>query len=149
MVWTPLTLLWVAVCRIIAFIKLYHSPGGFMPVNTQLLSFPKTTTNWQNVIFSDEIRFCSETDENLVRSRKRPVEWFKSRNIISPQSTPRNYLETIAYDNRVPLIMLCETFTDQRYVAYVLRSFKDNFLNYALGAIFQEVNDKLFWALAA
>lgn len=56
----------------------------------------------------------------------------------------RNYLEAIAYDNRFPLIIVYEIFTDQRYFEDFLEFHKNLFLHDVLWAIFEEDNVYLF-----
>ncbi|GFV24999.1 transposable element Tc1 transposase [Trichonephila clavipes] len=39
-------------------------------------------TDWQKVVFSDESRFVLETDDNRVRVRRHPGEWYNSSHIF-------------------------------------------------------------------
>ncbi|GFX07775.1 transposable element Tcb1 transposase [Trichonephila clavipes] len=78
-------------------------------------------TDWQKVVFSDESRFILGTDDNRVRVRRRPSEWFNF-----PHTVLRHTARTagvmvwegggIAYDSQSTLIVMRGTLTGQRYV---------------------------------
>ncbi|GFW19955.1 transposable element Tcb2 transposase [Trichonephila clavipes] len=74
-------------------------------------------TDWQKVVFSDESRFVSGTDDNRVLVWRHP-----------------------AYDSRSTLTVMRGTLTGQRYVDDILRPHVGPFLNGLPGAIFQQDN---------
>ncbi|GFW20894.1 transposable element Tcb2 transposase [Trichonephila clavipes] len=74
-------------------------------------------TDWQKVVFSDESRFVSGTDDNRVRVWRHP-----------------------ACDSWSTLIVMHETLTGQRYVDDNLRPHVGPFLNGLQGANFQQDN---------
>ncbi|GFY12499.1 transposable element Tcb2 transposase [Trichonephila clavipes] len=83
-------------------------------------------TDWQKVVFSDESRFVSGTDDNRVRLWRHP-----------------------SYDSRSTLIVMRGTLTDQRYVYDILRPHVGPFLNGLPGAIFQQDNARPLTARVA
>ncbi|GFT38696.1 transposable element Tcb2 transposase [Trichonephila clavipes] len=99
-------------------------------------------TDWQKVVFSDESRFVSGTDDNRVRVWRRPGERYNSPH-CSTSHCPHSWgngLGAIAYDSRSTLIVMCGTLTGQRYVDDILRPHVGPFLNGLPGAILQQVN---------
>ncbi|GFT63946.1 transposable element Tcb1 transposase [Trichonephila clavipes] len=100
-------------------------------------------TDWQKVVFSDESRFVSGTDDNRVRVWRHPGERYNS-----PHTVLRHIVciagvivwGAIAYDSRSTLIEMRGTLTGQRYVDDILRPHVGPFLNGLPGAIFQQDN---------
>ncbi|GFY20072.1 transposable element Tcb2 transposase [Trichonephila clavipes] len=99
--------------------------------------------DWQKVVFSDESRFVSGTDDNRVRVWRRPGERYNS-----PHTLLRHTARTagvmvwgvIAYDNRSTLIVMRGTLMGQRYVDDILRPHVGPFLYGLPVAIFQQDN---------
>ncbi|GFW42351.1 transposable element Tcb1 transposase [Trichonephila clavipes] len=100
-------------------------------------------TDWQKVVFSDESRFVSGTDDNRVRVWRRPGERYNSPHTVLRHTTRRAGVMvwgTIAYDSRSTLIVMRGTLTGQRYVDDIPRPYVGPFLNGLPGAIFQKDN---------
>ncbi|GFV36540.1 transposable element Tcb2 transposase [Trichonephila clavipes] len=98
-------------------------------------------TDWQKVVFRDESRFISGTDDNRVRVWRRPGERYNS-----PHTVLRHTARTagvmvwlaIAYDSRSTLFVMRGTLTGQRYVDDILRPHVGPSLNGLPGSIFQQ-----------
>ncbi|GFX60408.1 transposable element Tc1 transposase [Trichonephila clavipes] len=101
-------------------------------------------TDWQKVVFRDESRFVSGTDDNRVRVWRLPGERYNSPTHTVLRHTARTagvmVWGAIAYDSRSTLIVMRGTLTGQRYFDDILRSHVRPFLNGLPGAIFQQDN---------
>ncbi|GFX72978.1 transposable element Tcb2 transposase [Trichonephila clavipes] len=100
-------------------------------------------TDWQKVVFSDEIQFVLGTDDNRVQVWRRPGERYNSPHTVlrhTARTAGVMVWRAIAYDSRSTLTVISGTLTGQRYLDDILRPHVGSFLNYLPGANFQQDN---------
>lgn len=101
------------------------------------------TSEWHNVVFSDESRFCLSNDSHRVRV------WRRRRDRSNPAATVERHTArqrgvmvwgAIAYNSRSPLVRINGNMTAQRYVDDVIQPVALPFLQGLPNAIFQQDN---------
>ncbi|GBL90241.1 hypothetical protein AVEN_130353-1 [Araneus ventricosus] len=100
-------------------------------------------TDWQNVVFSDELRFDLGTDYNRVQVWIRPGERYNSTHVVARHTTRTAGLMVwgaITYASLSTLIVVRGTLTGQRYVDDILRPHLGPFPNGLPGVSFQQDN---------
>ncbi|GFU52384.1 transposable element Tc1 transposase [Trichonephila clavipes] len=99
-------------------------------------------TDWQKVVFSDESRFFSGTNDNRVRVWRRPGERYNSPHTVVRHTarTASVMVGGIAYDSRSTLIVMLGTLMGQLYVDDILRPHVGPFLNGLPESIFLQDN---------
>ncbi|GBM60918.1 Transposable element Tcb2 transposase [Araneus ventricosus] len=106
------------------------------------------STDWQNVVFSDESRFVLGTDDNRARVWRRAGERYNSTHVVARHTACTAGIMVwgaVTYASQSTLIVARGTLTGQRYVDDILRPF----LNGLPGAIFQLDNARRHTARVA
>ncbi|KFM62353.1 hypothetical protein X975_12310, partial [Stegodyphus mimosarum] len=81
-------------------------------------------TEWRNVVFSDESRFCLSSDNRRIRVCRRRGDRSNSavtEERLTVQQCGIMVWGAIVYDSRSPLVRIQGTITAQRYLDNVLR----------------------------
>ncbi|KFM57547.1 Transposable element Tcb2 transposase, partial [Stegodyphus mimosarum] len=102
-------------------------------------------TEWRNVVFSDELRFCLSSDSRRIRVCRRREDRSNPAVTVERQTARQHGIMVwgaIAYDSRSPLVRIQGTTTDQRYLDNVLRPVAIPYLQGLLNVIFQQDNDR-------
>lgn len=100
-------------------------------------------TEWRNVVFSDESRFCFFSDSHRIRVwRRRGERSNPAVTVERPTARQRGIMVwgAIAYDSTSPLVRIQGTLNAQRYVQNVLRPVAILYLQGLPNAIFQQDN---------
>ncbi|GFT54369.1 transposable element Tc1 transposase [Trichonephila clavipes] len=100
-------------------------------------------TEWRNIVFSDESRFCFFNDSQRIRVwRRRGERSNPAVTVERPTTRQRGIMVwgAIAYDNTSPLVRIQGTLNAQRYVQNVLRPVEIPYLQGLPNAIFQQNN---------
>ncbi|GFV12374.1 transposable element Tc1 transposase [Trichonephila clavipes] len=100
-------------------------------------------TEWRNVVFSDESRFCFFNDSQRVRVWRRRGERSNSAVTVErPTARLRDIMVwgAIVYDSTSPLVRIQGTLNAQRYVQNVLHPVAIPYLQGLPNAIFQQDN---------
>ena len=100
-------------------------------------------TEWRNVVFSDESRFCLSSDSRRIRVwRRRGDRSNPAVTVERPTARQRGIMVwgAIAYNSMSPLVRIQGTMRAQRYVDNVLRPVAIPYLQGMPNAIFQQDN---------
>ncbi|GFX24790.1 transposable element Tcb1 transposase [Trichonephila clavipes] len=100
-------------------------------------------TEWRNVVFSDESRFCFFNYSQRIRVwRRRGERSNPAVTVEHPTAQQRGIMVwgAIAYDSTSPLMCIQGTLNAQRYVQNVLRPVEIPYLQGLPNAIFQQNN---------
>ncbi|GFU21323.1 transposable element Tc1 transposase [Trichonephila clavipes] len=100
-------------------------------------------TEWRNVVFSDELRFCFFNDSQRIRVwRRRGERSNAALTVERPTARQRGIMVrgAIAYDSTSPLERIQGTLNAQRYVQNVLSPVAILYLQRLPDAIFQQDN---------
>ncbi|KFM57473.1 Transposable element Tcb1 transposase, partial [Stegodyphus mimosarum] len=97
-------------------------------------------TEWRNVVFSNESRYCLSSDSRRIRVwRRRGDRSIPAVTVERPIARQRGIMVwgAIAYDSRSPLVRIQGTMTSQRYLDNVLRPVVITYLQRLPNAIFR------------
>ncbi|KFM59999.1 Transposable element Tc1 transposase, partial [Stegodyphus mimosarum] len=100
-------------------------------------------TEWRNVVFSDELRFCLSSDSRRIRVwRRRGDRSNPAVTVERPTARQCDIMVSgaIAFDSRSPLVRILDTMTAQRYLDNVLRPVAIPYLQGLPNVIFQQDN---------
>ena len=98
---------------------------------------------WQRVIFSDESRFCLDSDDQRVRVWRQRGQRQDERFVVTRHTSRRPGVMVwgaISYDARSPLVFIEGILTAQRYIHEVLQPVALPFVNARPSALFQQDN---------
>ncbi|KFM57799.1 Transposable element Tc1 transposase, partial [Stegodyphus mimosarum] len=100
-------------------------------------------TEWRNVVFSDELRFCLSSDSCRIRVWRRHGDRSNPAVTVErPTARQRGIMlwGAIAYNSRPPLVCIQGTMTAQRYLDNVLRPVTIPYLQGLPNAMFKQDN---------
>ncbi|GFU64282.1 transposable element Tcb2 transposase [Trichonephila clavipes] len=102
-----------------------------------------TAAKWNQVVFSDESRFNLSSDDNRVRVWRPRGKRFNPAFVLQQYTAPTASVMVwgvIAYNTRLPLVLIRGPMTAQRYVHDFLQPHVLPLMQRLLGAIFQQDN---------
>ncbi|GFY06233.1 transposable element Tcb2 transposase [Trichonephila clavipes] len=104
-----------------------------------------TAAEWNQVLFSDESRFNLRSDDNRVRVWRLRGESLNLAFALQQHTAPTEGVMVwgaIAYNTRLPLVLICGTLTAQQYVHDFLQPHVLQLIQRLPGALFQQDNPR-------
>ena len=102
-----------------------------------------TAEEWRRIVFSDESRFCVDTDDRRIRVWRTTGQRTNTNYTIERHTARIGGIlvwGAISYDSRSPLIVIRGTLTAQRYVEEILQPHVLPFMLRSEHAFFQQDN---------
>ena len=102
-----------------------------------------TAEEWRRIVFSDESRFCVDTDDRRIRVWRTTGQRTNTNYTIERHNARIGGIlvwGAISYDSRSPLIVIRGTLTAQRYVEEILQPHVLPFMLRSEHAFFQQDN---------
>ncbi|GFW39793.1 transposable element Tcb2 transposase [Trichonephila clavipes] len=102
-----------------------------------------TTSEWNQVVFSEKSRFNLGSEDNRVRVWRPRGERLNPAFALEQHTAPTAGVMVwgaIAYNTRSPLVLICGTMTAQRYVHDILQPHVLPLMQRLPGSIFQQDN---------